>query len=241
LTDAASAALAETGSPRTRERAILLISTLNRSAGLVPFESGEIWARIAALRPPINPLDPAARATALAAMRRLMNADAAQRETTEPGWPDRIAAYEAAGRASPSACYHPMHRRGGSTNGSTRPGQYHDVETGLYYDFHRYYDPAVGRYQSADPLGLAPQPNAYVYVANPTLHIDPLGLAPCRIHGNDSLPDLHIALGRVGTEENPNALFDFAERVKATTCCDLPGKWTRAIRRVGGVPATALT
>jgi protein-L-isoaspartate(D-aspartate) O-methyltransferase len=92
------AALAETGSPRARERAILLISTLNRSAGLDPFESGDVWARIAALRPPINPPDPAARGTALAPMRRLMNADAAQRETTEPGWPDRVAAYEAAGR-----------------------------------------------------------------------------------------------------------------------------------------------
>jgi protein-L-isoaspartate(D-aspartate) O-methyltransferase len=92
------AALAESGSPYARERAILLISTLNRSAGLDPFETGDVWARIAALRPPIKPPDPPLRATALAAMRHLMNADAAQRETTEPGWPDRVAAYETAGR-----------------------------------------------------------------------------------------------------------------------------------------------
>ena len=33
------------------------------------------------------------------------------------------------------------------------PGQYHDRETGLHYNFHRYYDPETGRYLSHDPLG----------------------------------------------------------------------------------------
>lgn len=36
-------------------------------------------------------------------------------------------------------------------------GQYHDEETGLNYNVHRYYDPENVRYQSPDPLGgLAP-------------------------------------------------------------------------------------
>ncbi|VAW78008.1 Rhs family protein [hydrothermal vent metagenome] len=32
------------------------------------------------------------------------------------------------------------------------PGQYYDQETGLHYNMHRYYDPAVGRYLTADRL-----------------------------------------------------------------------------------------
>ncbi len=31
------------------------------------------------------------------------------------------------------------------------PGQHHDRETGLYYNWHRYYDPAIGRYIEVDP------------------------------------------------------------------------------------------
>jgi protein-L-isoaspartate(D-aspartate) O-methyltransferase len=92
------AALAETGSPGARERAILLISALTRAACLDPFETGDVWAKIADLRPPVEPLDPARRAAAVTAMRRLLNADAAQCDTTEPGWPQRVAAFEEAGR-----------------------------------------------------------------------------------------------------------------------------------------------
>ena len=34
------------------------------------------------------------------------------------------------------------------------PGQWHDAETGLHYNRHRYYDPATGRYLTPDPIGL---------------------------------------------------------------------------------------
>lgn len=59
-------------------------------------------------------------------------------------------------------------------------GQYHDVESGLNYNFQRYYDPNTGRYITQDPLGLVPSPNPATYVPNPTTATDPLGLAACK-------------------------------------------------------------
>ncbi|MBR7838507.1 RHS repeat protein, partial [Actinospica durhamensis] len=56
------------------------------------------------------------------------------------------------------------------------PGQYPDTETGLAYNFRRYYDPATGRYTSPDPLGLAPAAHHHGYVDNPLAWLDPLGL-----------------------------------------------------------------
>ncbi|MCQ4045922.1 putative T7SS-secreted protein [Streptantibioticus rubrisoli] len=59
------------------------------------------------------------------------------------------------------------------------PGQYHDAETDLNYNYFRYYDPQTAHYLSLDPLGLRPTPNPATYVHNPTAWIDPLGLTPC--------------------------------------------------------------
>ncbi|GAB3721674.1 RHS repeat-associated core domain-containing protein [Amycolatopsis oliviviridis] len=56
------------------------------------------------------------------------------------------------------------------------PGQFHDAETGLYFNVFRYYDPANARYISPDPLGLTPAPNPETYVDDPFLEADPLGL-----------------------------------------------------------------
>jgi len=55
-------------------------------------------------------------------------------------------------------------------------GQWHDEESGLYYNRHRYYDPQQGRYISQDPIGLRGGTNLYGYVTNPTGMVDPLGL-----------------------------------------------------------------
>ncbi|MFF4634397.1 DUF6531 domain-containing protein [Streptomyces olivaceus] len=58
------------------------------------------------------------------------------------------------------------------------PGQYHDPETALNYNYQRHYDPETGQYVSSDPLGLAPGPNPRAYVSNPFTAVDPFGLAP---------------------------------------------------------------
>jgi RHS repeat-associated protein len=71
----------------------------------------------------------------------------------------------------------------GATTPLRFPGQYADEETGLHYNFHRYYDPVTASYLTPDPLGLTPAPNPHTYVRNPQVLTDPLGLAPCT--GND--------------------------------------------------------
>ncbi|WP_405130286.1 RHS repeat domain-containing protein [Pseudomonas urmiensis] len=61
-------------------------------------------------------------------------------------------------------------------------GQYLDVETGLHYNRYRYYDPQVGRFVSADPIGYAGGLNLYQYAPNPVEWVDPLGLAKKLYH-----------------------------------------------------------
>lgn len=56
-------------------------------------------------------------------------------------------------------------------------GQYEDVETGLYYNRFRYYDPAMGSYISQDPIRLAGGKRLYGYVKNTNAAFDALGLA----------------------------------------------------------------
>jgi protein-L-isoaspartate(D-aspartate) O-methyltransferase len=59
-----------------RETAVLLASAMMRGAGLDWFEQGDVWAKVAALRPALTPLPPERAAELAPAMRKLMTADA---------------------------------------------------------------------------------------------------------------------------------------------------------------------
>ncbi len=61
-------------------------------------------------------------------------------------------------------------------------GQYHDEETGLYYNRFRYYFSGRGDVMRGqqDPIGLsAGKLNLYSYVDEPNGFTDPLGLGEC--------------------------------------------------------------
>lgn len=60
------------------------------------------------------------------------------------------------------------------------PGQYFDDETRLHYNYFRYYDPTIGRYNSNDPLALFGSWDPHGYVINPKSWTDSLGLIPAK-------------------------------------------------------------
>ena len=55
--------------------------------------------------------------------------------------------------------------------------QYADRETGLHYNFFRYYEPDAGRFVNQDPIGLMGGENLYWFAPNVQIWVDFLGLA----------------------------------------------------------------
>ncbi|MGB3562699.1 MAG: RHS repeat-associated core domain-containing protein, partial [Thermoanaerobaculia bacterium] len=63
-------------------------------------------------------------------------------------------------------------------------GLEHDSETGFVYMRNRYYDPDLGRFISADPLGYVDGPSSYQFALNsPFGNRDPTGTVTILIHG----------------------------------------------------------
>ena len=54
--------------------------------------------------------------------------------------------------------------------------QYFDQETGLHYNFLRYYEPTLGQFITQDPIGLMGGMNLYRFEGTVQNQVDPLGL-----------------------------------------------------------------
>ncbi|MCK5831914.1 MAG: RHS domain-containing protein [Methylococcales bacterium] len=91
------------------------------------------------------------------------------------------------------------------TNNVRFPGQYFDSETGLHYNYYRYYDPSTGRYVTSDPIGLSGGLNTYGYTLNnPMNFIDIFGLSP----NSNAMADYFDPIKKAIKESEGSVYFD---------------------------------
>ena len=109
------------------------------------------------------------------------------------------------------------------------PGQYYDEETGLHYNWNRYYNAETGRFITADPIGLDGGINIYNYVfVNPVNTIDPNGLDPVDDIGWKDLYDLIDTINKAAKDAAENGVCDPCMQVisinRATCQCVMQNK-----------------
>ena len=94
---------------------------------------------------------------------------------------------------------------GSLTHDARFPGQWFQLESGLHYNWHRHYDPTLGRFTSPDPLGFVDGPAIYAYAGNePVSYVDEDGLVRGR-RGGPSLNPYYNRLGRARLAPNQSA------------------------------------
>ena len=109
--------------------------------------------------------------------------------------------------------------------------QYCDSETGLHYNFFRYYEPNIGRFTQLDPIGLQGGMNLYRFEGTVQNSVDPLGLfaiapaAPWIWKGlayvGTALTGILVGIGIMdATEENDKAQSTAQSKSESTSKCD---------------------
>ncbi|UXN02955.1 RHS repeat-associated core domain-containing protein [Bartonella sp. HY406] len=93
-------------------------------------------------------------------------------------------------------------------------GQYEDAESGLYYNYFRYYDPIACQYITPDPIGIEGGFSPHAYVSNPLTMIDPLGLKPPASTSSDQPSS---GAGPVETQNKPNTITNHIDRLNGGT------------------------
>ena len=80
----------------------------------------------------------------------------------------------------------------------------------LFQTVNRDYDPQLGRYIQADPIGIAGGDNLYAYVdSNPLAFVDPLGLAKCQ---NGTREQRWLELANDSNSRLPKEMVDHINR-----------------------------
>ncbi|NPE64955.1 hypothetical protein HKX68_19605, partial [Dickeya dadantii] len=138
-------------------------------------------------------------------------------------------------------------------------GQVYDAETGLYYNRHRYYDPELGQYISADPIGLAGGLRPQGYVHNPMEWVDPLGLVGCPGTSHLDNPKKKVNSANIGdTVRTPSSHPEDFTKMKGgnnyknnytgeswsksnTTHSDKLGEWKVGIGKSAPTPSKKIT
>lgn len=96
------------------------------------------------------------------------------------------------------------------------PGQYFDSETGLHYNYTRYYDPALGRHIQSDRIGLSGGLNTYGYSRqNPLKYVDPDGTNPFQQTMSNFREARTFDLGRDPVELVSGVLDPYTEEEKS--------------------------
>ena len=94
-------------------------------------------------------------------------------------------------------------------NNMRLPGQWFQIEDGLAYNWHRTYDPSLGRYSQADPLGFVDGPSVYGYARqSPVMRVDPWGLDTTIIIWNGGLGGQHAGLHISNPHSGNGAIYD---------------------------------
>lgn len=93
------------------------------------------------------------------------------------------------------------------------PGQLEDPETGLHYNYRRYYDTSTGRYITQDPIGLAGGDHRYRYAAADPVNLrDPTG---------EIIPAVVAAAEMIAMCTAECSLLDTAANVVTGDCNDI--------------------
>ncbi len=101
------------------------------------------------------------------------------------------------------------------TNNLRFPGQYYDQETGLHYNWHRYYNPGTGRYLTPDPIVVNVGVNFYSYTGNkPTILGDCKGL---KIECINKVASVNIGVWFIAAEDG-SGILTCADECKGRKC-----------------------